>query len=292
MFTPYSVSTPLASLAPLSADALLVPIEEYGMPPHVAAALAGAGGRTARALKRWLLDLAEAPPVAIRDATGTPYEAKLLPRAWQGRALRLWMQDQRTAQQDQSGLTLRGSRYGAGVQRYEEDCTECVDAQALISLHAAAEAAPAGYATLLVSVRLPKVVAGPAGLRVSDAFEELHDVRKPEVDIKIVLDEIFLLPAHRAAGLGRQLARVVHATLAELLCRLEFLMEHAPCNVDLDSEVVSLAGARWVALVGEGLSAGLAQPQFGWSVSHASDTSVFVKPGRCLRLRDGASGRG
>jgi hypothetical protein len=285
MFTPYTVPSALSALQAPSVDATLIPIDEYGMSPITAALLQGAGARTGRVLKRWLLDLAERAPVSVTAADGRAYDLKALPRAWQGRKLRTWMQDQRQLQCDASELTLRGARLNSGVQVYPDEATECLDAQAVLSIHEAGQDEPVGYATVLVSVRIPQVVRTALGdFRVSDTFEEFYDVRRPQVELKLVLDEVFVLPQHRGLTLGNRLAEGVQTACSTLLKSLEFLTQHAPMVVDLDAEVVSFAGAQYVNKVRELLCHSLTT-DLQWELQETGYPTKYAKGEVELHLR-------
>ncbi len=285
MFTPYSCPTQLSAMSAPLIPTDLVPVDEFGIPAATAALLANATPRVSRCVKRWLLDLADAAPVAMTAPDGTAYELKALPRAWQGRKLRSWMQDQREAQEDTSELTLRGAKLGTGNQVYQEEATDCLDGQAVLSVHLAGHDEPVGYATVLVSVRVPRVVKGPVGdYRVAETFDECHDVRAPQVELKFVLDEVFVLPQHRGNQLGTHLAAGIRTACITLLSSLEFVMAHAPLCVDLDAEVVSFAGAYYVNQVRRMLCDTLCQDK-GWRLEADGYPQQYSKNGLRLQLR-------
>lgn len=284
MFTPYSSSTPLGQLTDVSAQDL-IPIDEFGIPVAAASLLAAASPRTARAVKQWLLRNAEAPATAFNGLNGQAYRLGVLPKAWHGRPLRAWMNEQRQVQSDASELTLRGARLAPGVQIYAEPALDCVDAQSVLCVTPHGRDEPVGYATVKVSVRIPRVVQLGGMLRVPDNFDEFHDLREPQVELKVVLDEVFVLPDHRGNGLGHALAQAVQANIIELTRALEFLMAHAPLTLDLDAEVVSFAGAHYVNRVRELLCENLVGEQAGWSLEAYGYPLEYRKGQLALHLR-------
>lgn len=263
----------------------LIPIDEYGIPLEKAQFLSTAAPRASRAVKQWLLRLAEAPRTEFAGLDGGSYSLGVLPKAWHGRLLRVWMHEQRELQADASDLTLRSARLAPGVQVYTEAAVDCVDAQSVVSVCELGREEPVGYATLKVSIRIPRVVQVGTGYRVPDTFEEFHDLRAPQVELKIVLDEVFVLPDHRGNAVGHALAQTVQANVLALTQSLEFLMAHAPLTVDLDAEVVSFAGASYVKRVLELLSASLVAPAGGWELQAVGYPLEYSKGPLALHLR-------
>jgi GNAT superfamily N-acetyltransferase len=286
----YTSSAGLGFLpVPLRDEPLLIPISEMGVPVEAAQVLHNALPQATRLMKRWLSDEAANHKDIVDGADTLTYAFEVPDKAWQGAKLRDWLTERRVTQLDESELSLRSAPLRPQVRSFADDAFSCVDAQLIVTVRPAHASTPAGYATLKLSAQFPRVYQDASGgYRVEEGFDEFHNPSAPEVNVKVVLDEVYVLPGYRGVGLGTHFAASMAARMQRAVSHFGMFALHAPLAVDVDAEMASEAGVRYVHATLNRFWHSLTdptQPHGTWSFDANSYPPQFRKGEACLYVR-------